>query len=292
MFLQNHDNLCQRLYTQNRCHTRYWTTESRQLRESPLKKLLIASAAALIISGQAQAATMELPLAKQIDKAQITRQLQKIVPNAKVDSISPSPVKGLYEVASGSNVFYTTKTGDYAIYGHLLDLKQQEPVSLTEQALKKFRAKAIADLDPKTTIDFSPKSGDVKQTITVFTDIDCAYCRKFHQELPALNKAGFKVRYVSFPRAGVNSESFNKAVAVWCADDQQEAMTRAKTGKSVTLKSGCDKSNVIRQHLQLVQDLDLRATPVLILEDGTEIPGYMPADNLIAKINASQTKNS
>lgn len=216
------------------------------------------------------------------DLTTLTQQLQKLDPAAQAESIADSPLPGLYEITSGTHVFYTNDSGRYILYGHLLDLKDNQPQSLTEKTVKKLRAKAIKHLDPKTLITFSPKKP--LYTLTVFTDIDCAYCRKLHQEMPQLNKLGIAVRYASFPRAGIGSESYNKAVAVWCARDKQQALTDAKQGKEVSKDANCHSEGLINKHLKLVHELDVRATPVMFLEDGTEIPGYVPAQTLLARL--------
>ena len=116
-----------------------------------------------------------------------------------------------------------------------------------------------------------------QHTVTVFTDIDCGYCRKMHSQMAAYNKEGIKIRYLMFPREGVNSDSFNKAVAVWCADDRQDAMTKAKRGEEIARKT-CD--NPVEAQFELGQKLGVRGTPSMILEDGEMIPGYVPPTQL------------
>lgn len=125
-------------------------------------------------------------------------------------------------------------------------------------------------------IVYAPKQ--VKHTVTIFTDIDCPYCRKLHKEMQSYLDAGIEVRYLAFPRAGAGSESYKKAVSVWCAKNREEAMTRAKRGE--TVKSESCKHPVDR-HLALVQRLGVNATPTIFLENGRRIPGYVPAQRLL-----------
>ena len=117
-----------------------------------------------------------------------------------------------------------------------------------------------------------------KRTLTVFTDVDCGYCAKFHLDVPALNKQGVKVRYLFYPRTGINSESYRRAVAVWCADDRVKAIGIAKAGGKLNMKT-CP--NPVASHYQLGQRLDINGTPSIFLDDGKVLPGYVPAPRLL-----------
>lgn len=193
---------------------------------------------------------------------------------SKADSIKPSVIKGLYEVVVGPRVFYLSPDGRYVIAGDVIDL--QSKLNLTEAIRGKARDTALANLKEEDMIVFAPK-GETKHTLTVFTDIDCGYCRKLHNEMSQYNDLGIKVRYMAFPRAGVNSPSYNKIVSVWCAKDKRAALTKAKNGGSVP-NTTCD--NPVKQQMQLGQVLGVTGTPALILENGQLYPGYAPADRL------------
>lgn len=219
------------------------------------------------------------------DTKKIADQLGKVMPNASIDNLNETPIKGVYEITSGSNVLYSNEDGSYMLYGQLLDLTNATAVSLTENTQKGIRLKSFASLDKSSTIYYGPRKP--KHTITVFTDIDCAYCRKFHLEVPELNKAGIGVQYVAFPRSGVDTPSFETAAKVWCAENPQEALTKAKAGQEFATNDKCDKRAIIRQHLKLVSKLQLSGTPALFLEDGTLIPGYVPAKQLVARLEAA-----
>jgi len=203
---------------------------------------------------------------------------------AAINSIKPSPIPGLYEVVIGTDIFYSTEKGDYIIYGHLIDTKNANPVSLTEQTTNQIRKKILANVDENTMIIYEPK-GQTKATLTVFIDIDCGYCRKLHHEVKDLNNAGIRVRYIAFPRTGVNSESFDKAVNVWCSSNPQQALNDAMDGKpTVTASADCKKAGVIKEHLTLVKLMGVNATPTSYLAGGEEISGYYPAPMLIKMI--------
>jgi len=120
-----------------------------------------------------------------------------------------------------------------------------------------------------------------KRYITVFTDIDCSYCRKLHNEVAELNEAGIQVRYLAFPRAGIGSKSHKKYESVWCNDDQQTALTSAKSGASVP-SANC--TNPVAETYKLGQEVGVRGTPTIIFDDGTVAPGYVPAKDLIKRM--------
>jgi thiol:disulfide interchange protein DsbC len=111
----------------------------------------------------------------------------------------------------------------------------------------------------------------------VFTDIDCGYCRKLHSQIKDYDRQGIQIRYLFYPRAGMDSESARKAEAVWCAKDRHQAMSDAKRGKSVSYRR-CD--NPVREHYLLGQAVGVTGTPALVLENGELIPGYIPPNRL------------
>ena len=129
-------------------------------------------------------------------------------------------------------------------------------------------------------IVFAPE-GKPSYTITVFTDIDCGYCRKLHGEMAGYNAEGIKVQYLFYPRAGEGSPSFAKAVSVWCADDRRTALTDAKAGKSIPDKT-CP--NPVKEHLELGEKMGVSGTPAIVLENGEMVPGYIPPKRLAAML--------
>lgn len=207
------------------------------------------------------------------DVAHLKARLSEIFPQDSPASIRPAPVPGLYEVIYGTEVLYLSSDGHYVLQGTLIDLESRE--DLTEAARTQIRAKVLKALDESQMIIFSPPKP--RHTLTVFTDIDCGYCRKFHAEMEQLNSYGIKVRYMMFPRTGENTPSYRKAVDVWCAEDQQTSMTRAKAGESVPQ---IDCKNPVASQLSVGRQLGVTGTPALFTEDGTLIPGYQPAKNL------------
>ncbi|HEY9198657.1 MAG TPA: bifunctional protein-disulfide isomerase/oxidoreductase DsbC [Gammaproteobacteria bacterium] len=211
------------------------------------------------------------------DHPAIRKALETVLPGSTPDSIRPGPVPGLYEVIFGTQVFYISEDGRYLIQGHVLDVSARQ--DLTEVRQGELRKAAIDKIGDDKMVVFAAEKP--KHTVTVFTDIDCGYCRKLHSEIEETNALGITVRYLFFPRSGPNTDSYYKAVSVWCAKDRNQALTDAKNGKDPERKT-CD--NPIDEHMKLVHEFALQGTPAIMLEDGRIIPGYMPAKQLQATL--------
>jgi len=199
--------------------------------------------------------------------------LSRIVPNEKPDAIIRSPVPGLFEVTYGPEIFYVSGDGRFLLQGDVVDLELQK--NITEVKRSAGRYKLIGSIDPATMIIFSPK--EVKHVVTVFTDIDCTYCRKMHKEIDQYLQQGIEIRYLAYPRSGLNTPSYYKAVSVWCAKDRREALTISKAGGQVEDKT-CD--NPVQAHMTMGTRVGVTGTPTLVLEDGSVLPGYVPAQQL------------
>lgn len=197
------------------------------------------------------------------------------------DAVLESPVKGFYEVTYGPKLYYVTADGNYLFSGELFDLKNR--INLTEQNRATARLKTLEAIDDASLIVYKAK-GKEKHVVTVFTDIDCGYCRKLHDGMAQMNELGITVRYMAYPRAGVDSPSYNKAVSVWCAKDRNKAMDVAKTGATPEVAS-CDSP--VKEHMAMGQMLGVTGTPALVLQDGTLMPGYLPPQQLLQALDGN-----
>jgi len=211
--------------------------------------------------------------------AKIEAALAPLLGDAKPDKITQSPVTGLYEVQLGMQLVYVSADGRFLVQGEILDLSSRENVTKPrENALK---AEAIGKVSEDQMVIFGDKG--LKHTITVFTDLDCGFCRKLHSEIKAYNDAGIRVRYMFFPRDGGTGDSTRKAISVWCSSNRNEALTKAKAGEEIE-KKDCD--NPVKEQLALGQELGVTGTPAIVLEDGEMLPGYVPAARLGAALDA------
>ena len=205
--------------------------------------------------------------------------LNAVLNGFEIDSVNPTPVDGLYEVVTGGQVIYLSEDGGFVLNGTLIDLTDGQ--NLTEVRQSELRLDAIEKLGEQQMIVFEPEQA-AKHTVTVFTDIDCGYCRKLHQEIASYNKAGIKVRYLMFPRSGIDTPSYDKAVSAWCADDPKQALTRAKRGEAIESKT-CQ--NPIKDQYELGVALGVRGTPAIVLDNGQLVPGYVPAARLATMLD-------
>jgi len=210
--------------------------------------------------------------------------LLKLLPaGSKLEDLKPSPIPGIYQFVQGADVSYLTADGKYFLDGNLYDMATR--ANLTEAIRSQARLAMINAVPESQMLIFSPKNP--LYTITVFTDVDCQYCRKLHSEIAEINKLGVRVRYMFFPRTGPNTESWRKAEVVWCSADRNEALTRAKAGAELDMNKTCGPTPVAREY-QLGQSIGVRGTPAIVTEGGDFIEGYMPPRELLQAIKRLQ----
>ena len=208
----------------------------------------------------------------------------KAVPGSVIDSIKPSVIPGYREVAIGGRIVYVSADGKYLMQGSLIELNSRNNLTAASEAVLR---RAVLDAVPRERrIIFAPAKP--KYRITVFTDIDCGYCRKFHSQIADYNKAGISVEYLFFPRAGLGSESFTKAVNVWCATDRRKAMTDAKADRPVA-KRTC--ANPITMDYELGRKIGVDGTPAIYAADGTQLGGYLPPAEMLARLDRQATQS-
>jgi len=211
--------------------------------------------------------------------------LQSLAPGMEVGRIGESPIPGYREVAIGARVVYVSNDGKRLIQGNVLDLETRE--SLTQASEAGLRKDMLAAYGEDSRITFA--AAEPKYEITVFTDIDCGFCRRMHSEIAEYNRRGITVNYLFYPRSGLGSESFQKAVDVWCATDRRKAMTDAKAGRPVpTAAAGC--VNPVTRDYDLGRRIGLDGTPAVYSADGTQIGGYVAPDEMITRLDELAAK--
>ncbi len=198
----------------------------------------------------------------------------------KPEDLHGSAVPGLYELIRTGDSAYVTLDGKYAIIGDMYETGTSN--DLTENRRRDLRLKLLATIPETQMVVFGPVNA--KHTITVFTDMDCAYCRKLHSQISDYNKLGIRVRYIAYPRTGPNTASWAKAEQVWCSADRKTALTEAKLGKTLSNKICAD--NPVAREYQMGQDFNLAGTPTLILGDGELVAGYLAPSDLADQLKA------
>ena len=239
------------------------------------KPMALIAAVALLAGAGAWAADADAEL-EQV-RTKVSGMFESIDP----EHVTPSPVDGWYTVQKGSIIAYISADGRYLLQGDLIDLDQQ--VNLSEQSRTDARRDLVASLPDEDSILFSP--AEPQHSVTVFTDIDCTYCRKLHSQIDEYLAQGIAVRYVLYPRNGPASRAWTTSEEVWCARDRNRALTAAKLDRKFET-SKCDASMITR-HYSLGRDIGLTGTPAIVLEDGTLIAGYLPPAALRARIQGS-----
>lgn len=207
----------------------------------------------------------------------ITAGVGELAPGVRVQAIAAMPIAGLYQVVVQGQVLYMTGDGRYVIQGEAFDVKTRTP--LNTATMNRLRLEAIAKLSPAQMIRFAP--ANPKYTVTVFTDIDCPYCKAFHANIAAINKLGIAVDYLFWPRTGLGTPSAQKAVDVWCAADRKDALTRAFEGEQPRYAQ-CQSP--VAHDFNLGVDLGVGGTPTIIADNGVVLGGYIDPKELLRRL--------
>ncbi|MEX2525123.1 MAG: DsbC family protein [Gammaproteobacteria bacterium] len=223
-------------------------------------------------------AAVYVQAADQNAPAAVSAAMEELFPDMDVSSIRESKIPGLYEVMSGTEVFYISADGQYLLQGDLFDLSQRR--NLTEAQRASVRIDVLNNIPVSEYIEFAPENPE--HVIYVFTDVSCGYCRRLHNDVPRLNRNGLAVRYLAFPRQGTGSSTYKQMVSVWCAEDPKAALTAAKQGQHIQPAS-C--RNPVQDQFNLGRSLGVRGTPAIYMDDGREIPGYRPPEELLRLVN-------
>lgn len=206
--------------------------------------------------------------------------IQDAFPDVTITSVEPSPVKGLLQMYVGAELYYVSEDGKFFILGDIYGVDSKQ--NLTEEARTSARAAYLQSLGPDDGVMFAAKNQ--KYVVTVFTDIDCPYCRKLHREMADYNERGISVRYLFFPRRGPGSPSWEKAEEVWCSPSRQKAMTDAKNG--VEFEAPACSSTPVARHYALGKQMGITGTPAIFTSEGELIVGYRSASELLELLEA------
>jgi thiol:disulfide interchange protein DsbC len=210
----------------------------------------------------------------QVVKSKLQRTL-----GMQIGSIGDAPVEGLLQVLTDKGLFYTSQDGKYLLQARIYNLDEGMR-NETEATLSDVRLDGLQEFQ-ESVIEYKAKNE--KYVVNIFTDITCGYCRKLHNEMDNYNQLGITVRYLAFPRGGMNSRSFTDMVSVWCADDKQQAMDKAKAGESIANKNCQTK---VAEQYAFGRKIGVNGTPNIIMPDGSVIPGYQPPAQLEQALKA------
>ena len=214
----------------------------------------------------------------------IRESLKNILPDgAIIESIEATPIENMYAVYYGDlQPIYVTKDGSFFIYGDIYKININSISNITDLEISKRRSLILSNLISSELISF--KSKNEKYTVTVFTDVDCGYCRKLHNQIEEYNKLGITINYAAFPRSGLGTDSFTKMVNAWCSDNTKLSLTRLKNNKEVDANF-CDNQPVSK-HYTIGKKLGVTGTPAILSSDGSLMPGYLSPEDLLTKLKS------
>ncbi|NQD37339.1 DsbC family protein [Permianibacter sp. IMCC34836] len=243
-------------------------------------------------------AVTKAAVAKPSIEARLKATLEAKFPDISVDMVRKSAYAGLYEAAMGDDVVYLSPDGKFLIFGGTMLGIEAQPINLTQMTKAEFdaqrapmRAAELAKVDKKSMLTFT--APNQKYEINVFTDIDCGYCQKLHKDMPELNRLGITVHYLGFPRAGLlddaghKTDSYQKLINVWCAEDPKKAMTAAKNRQILPDR---DCKNSLAEHYALTRKFGLSGTPAIVLNDGSLVGGYLPPAQMLQALQQGDVR--
>ena len=218
------------------------------------------------------------------DEYEIKEKISSILPpGTQIESIEQSDFPDIYKVYYGDiQPLYVSKDGKYFLYGDMFQISSSKIINLTATDITKRRTQLMKDIAKDELISFLSKNESY--SVTVFTDVDCGYCRKLHKEIKDYNKKGISIHYAAFPRSGIGTESFSKMVTAWCSEDPKQSITNLKNGDNLKLNF-CD-SQPVAKHYAIGQKLGISGTPAIISEDGELYPGYFSPKDLLDKLKS------
>ena len=216
------------------------------------------------------------------NKDDIEKKITSILPpGSKIESIQPSEIPDLYKVFYGDvQPIYVSSNGSFFIYGEMFKIEQNKIINLTNNEIENQRSKIINSISESEFISF-PAENEIF-SIAIFTDVDCTYCRKLHEQIDDYNNLGISINYLAFPRSGIGTKSFSKMVSAWCSDNPKQTLTKLKKGKDLNLVF-CDTQPVAK-HYTIGQKIGISGTPAIVTKLGELLPGYYPPNELLEKL--------
>ena len=190
-----------------------------------------------------------------------------------VAEVIDTTLPGIALVITDQGLFYASHDGDFFIQGKVYQLGETV-TNLADASLSKIRLEGIGKFESEMIV--YPAKNE-KHVVTVFTDITCGYCRKLHQQMDEYNAKGITVRYLPYPRSGIYdssgelSQGFQDLRSIWCSENPNEALTKAKAGSTVAHRV-CDKK--LEDQFNFARQVGINSTPAIIFENGMMIPGY------------------
>jgi thiol:disulfide interchange protein DsbC len=214
----------------------------------------------------------------------IRESLKNILPDGTViELIEPSPIPGIYAVYYGDlQPIYVTQDGSFFIYGDIYKININSISNITEKSVAERRKLILQNIPSEELISF--KSSNEQFSVIVFTDVDCGYCRKLHNQIDEYNSLGISINYAAFPRSGLGTSAFTKMVGAWCSDNPKDSMTKLKNNSTLDI-SFCENQPVSKQYI-IGKKLGVDGTPAIFSMDGEMFPGYIEPEELLLRLKS------
>ena len=214
----------------------------------------------------------------------IRKGLKNILPDgAVIELIEPSPIPGIYAVYYGDlQPIYVTQDGSFFIYGDIYKININSISNITEKSVAERRKLILQNIPSEELISF--KSSNEQFSVIVFTDVDCGYCRKLHNQIDEYNSLGISINYAAFPRSGLGTSAFTKMVGAWCSDNPKDSMTKLKNNSTLDI-SFCENQPVSKQYI-IGKKLGVDGTPAIFSMDGEMFPGYIEPEELLLRLKS------
>ena len=214
----------------------------------------------------------------------IRKGLKNILPDGTViELIEPSPIPGIYAVYYGDlQPIYVTQDGSFFIYGDIYKININSISNITEKSVAERRKLILQNIPTEELISF--KSSNEQFSVIVFTDVDCGYCRKLHNQIDEYNSLGISINYAAFPRSGIGTSAFTKMVGAWCSDNPKDSMTKLKNNSTLDI-SFCENQPVSKQYI-IGKKLGVDGTPAIFSMDGEMFPGYIEPEELLLRLKS------
>lgn len=210
--------------------------------------------------------------------------LKNILPDgAVIELIEPSPIPGIYAVYYGDlQPIYVTQDGSFFIYGDMYKININSISNITEKSIAERRKLILQNIPSEELISF--KSSNEQFSVIVFTDVDCGYCRKLHNQIDEYNSLGISINYAAFPRSGLGTSAFTKMVGAWCSDNPNDSMTKLKNNSTLDI-TFCENQPVSKQYI-IGKKLGVDGTPSVFSMDGEMFPGYIEPEELLLRLKS------
>ena len=220
-------------------------------------------------------------------KDEVIQNLSRFFDGIDKKDITDSPFKGVYEVITYNPIdsMLISEDGQYLIQGDVVNIKTRSLIQKSSK-VKNLKLELISTIKDSDKIIY--KAQDEKYQVHVFTDVDCPYCRRLHNSIGQMNDLGISVKYLASPLASLHPKAQGKMQKIWCADDRNQAMDDYNDSGTIVDASNCD--NPVADQLEISKQLGVTGTPAIFLSDGTHLPGFLPADKLLRKIQETLGK--